>query len=88
MWRGRQMCWRTGGERRLIDHGERRPGISQFGPSESRRRRMVRSIGVDGLSAVVMGHTVRIERTTGIDHNIPGQDTLSGMTRREAEWEN
>jgi hypothetical protein len=65
-----------GGGQRLIDRGERQSGIGQFDPSESRRRRMLRSLGVGGLSAAVMGHTVRIESTTSIDHNIPGQDTL------------
>ncbi|TKB62562.1 MAG: hypothetical protein E8D49_02335 [Nitrospira sp.] len=62
---------------RLINRGERQSGVSQFGPSESRRRGMVRSLGVDSLSAEVMRHTVvRGERIIGIDHNIPGQDTL------------
>jgi hypothetical protein len=66
-----------GDGQRLIDRGERQSGVSQFGSSESRRRGMVQSLGVAGLSAVVMSHRVRVERTTGIDPNIPNQDTLT-----------
>ena len=45
---------------------------------------LVQSIAADGLSLVVMGQTVLVDRATLIDNNIPGQNILSLLAGKDS----